>query len=145
MSFIKDFNSDYLSVYLNQSTLNATIKKAKTMIPKIKFDSFAFRGMSGALVTPILAVKCKKHLIMVRKSIEGSHSNCMVEGYTKTKKFIIVDDFIESGNTVNTIIAEVKRFAPKAKCQGILLIGGKFDGNERIPFFYTMTEYKQMY
>jgi orotate phosphoribosyltransferase len=134
-------SSDYLSVYLNHPTFTSSIKKAKTFIPKIEFDSFAFRGMSGALLAPILAIKCKKHLIMIRKSIEGSHSNSMVEGYIKTKKFIIIDDFIESGNTVNTIIAEVKRFAPNAKCSGILLIGGY----SRIPIFYTMAKYKKMY
>ena len=43
--------------------------KALTLFGLDKFDTIAFRGMSGALIGPILADALNKHLILVRKTL----------------------------------------------------------------------------
>jgi orotate phosphoribosyltransferase-like protein len=98
------------------------------------FDSIAFRGVSGALVAPILAHKLKKHLISVRKNTHDSHvmSNYKVEGNVASQSYIIVDDFICSGNTIKTIVNEVmewqERYGYEGKCYAVVCYrAGKHD------------------
>lgn len=84
-----------------------TVKKLRPHAKK--FDSIAFRGMSGSLVAPAVAAKLRKHLIMVRKN-DQNHSGATVEGYGLSKAYIIIDDFVDSGATVATIIKEIRRW-----------------------------------
>jgi hypoxanthine phosphoribosyltransferase len=44
----------------------------------------------------------------------------MVEGDRATLRYIIVDDVIASGKTVQEIHKEIDKFAPQAKCIGVL-------------------------
>ncbi len=73
---------------------------------KVQFDTIVCRGTSGLLVAPFVAMAMKKHLIIVRKS-DGNHYGSPTEGYTNPGRFIIVDDFIASGNTCRTIIQTI--------------------------------------
>lgn len=132
--------SEYLDDYLCSKNLNKIIKKVKKSInSKLVFDSIAFRGMSGALLAPTLAIRLNKQLIMVRKKTE-THSGLIVEGNLKSKKYIIVDDFIDSGLTVANILMEIKRVFPRASCQGILLAHGGFR-----PEFIPIRSFKKRY
>lgn len=99
-----------------------TIQLALAALKKYQkdYDSIAFTGMSGALFAPELSRTLNKHLIMVRKSTKQSHSSLMVEGNSRCKKYIIVDDFISTGSTVQRIQKKVKKFAPDAICIGVL-------------------------
>ena len=54
----------------------------------IECDAIAFRGMSGALVGPMVALELGKEFIMVRKRNANSHSSYMVEGNTR-----LIDNF----------------------------------------------------
>jgi len=81
------------------------IESARMKLAGIEFDSFAFRGMSGALIASVLAREMKKTLIMVRK--ESSHSMRSVEGDFGAKRYVIIDDFIESGDTCVEIVREI--------------------------------------
>lgn len=68
-----------------------------------QFDYLAISGFSGALVAPIVADKLKKQIVLVRKGGDSSHSaNLNVEGPTEGR-YIIFDDFIATGHTVNYI------------------------------------------
>ena len=82
------------------------------------FDSIAFRGVSGALVAPAVAVQLGKGLVVVRVSKRSNHSGRMVEGSTK-KRYIIIDDFISMGETVTKIITEIKKWRKEMECIGI--------------------------
>jgi|SRR5579871_2781727 len=85
------------------------------------FDAIAFRGMSGALLAPPLAMKLGKSLLMVRKTLEGNHGDVgYVEGDKHARAYVIVDDFRSSGATCREIIEQIERFAPQAKCIGLL-------------------------
>jgi hypoxanthine phosphoribosyltransferase len=128
--------SPYLAYLLAPLKLRQIVNNAIRTLPKKKFDSIAFRGMSGAIVAPIIAMKLKKNLIMVRKNGEETHSLSKVEGFSRSKRYIIVDDFIESGETAANIYFEVKDFAPKAECIGLLVVCDGRNGNE--PLFHTL-------
>lgn len=118
----------YFCRYLSADVLNraasALVKRLRNV--KHKFDAVAFRGMSGALVAPIIASKLKKHIIMVRKPNDGSHSSYACEGHVSSKAYIIVDDFISGGHTCKTVIDTIQKWQKEhgetlAECYAIAL------------------------
>lgn len=64
------------------------------------FDSIAIRGMSGAMVGPIVAAKLGKEITIIRKP--GTSHADEITGLIGGK-YIILDDFIEYGDTVQII------------------------------------------
>lgn len=80
-----------------------------------QFDAVAFRGVSGALIGPVLADYFDKYLVIVRKPEDGHHnSSCdrlaiydpALRKHTQANnlRYLIVDDFVETGNTVKAIV-----------------------------------------
>lgn len=114
--------SGYMKGRLDPKSGCKTIQLALAALKKYQkdYDSIAFTGMSGALFAPELSRTLNKHLIMVRKSTKQSHSSLMVEGNSRCKKYIIVDDFICTGSTVCRIQKKVKKFVPDGVCIGTL-------------------------
>lgn len=90
----------YLS--LNPKYLNLKVKRTIKRASKLKFDSIAYTGHSGALVAIPVAIALKKHLIIVRKPHEKSHG-VAIEKDNNAKRCLIVDDFIETGKTIRRI------------------------------------------
>ncbi len=124
--------SEYLSSVLAVDSLADIVKRTvKVLKPHVSFfDSIACRGMSGTLVAPAVALALKKDLIIVRK--ESSHSVYKVEGAFHKEAYVIVDDFVSSGNTIVQIINEIKKAESKhlppncvdcMKCYGVALYG----------------------
>jgi hypothetical protein len=68
-----------------------------------KFDTIVFRGMSGALVVPSVADKLGKGMLMIRKQ-DGNHSMYGIEGNVALESYVIIDDLIASGGTLNSIM-----------------------------------------
>jgi adenine/guanine phosphoribosyltransferase-like PRPP-binding protein len=66
---------------------------------KRKFDTFIGRGLSGALMAPVLGRMFDKHFAVVRKPKDGSHSGSVLEGYLG-QRWVFVDDFISTGATI---------------------------------------------
>jgi adenine/guanine phosphoribosyltransferase-like PRPP-binding protein len=97
-----------ISAYLDKPLTTEGLKKilnksARMLRPHLdKFDTIAFRGLSGALVGPMLAMRLKKEMLAVRKG-EDCHTSRKVEGNFSCERYIIVDDLVCSGGTVNTI------------------------------------------
>lgn len=112
----------YLDNYITPDGGRSCIKRAVAALKKYNkdYDTIACRGVSGLLFAPELSRKLNKHLIVVRKSTKDNHSGQLVEGHQSCKRYIIVDDFIFTGATRNAIINGIKKFAPKARCIGIL-------------------------
>ena len=111
-------NASHLDYLINTKELKKTVKKSLEFIRKNKlqdtFDAIAFRGLSGALIAPILASRLDKTLIAVRKhktcekcGNSTAHSYRTVEGNLGANRYIIVDDFVSSGVTVRTIIKSI--------------------------------------
>lgn len=83
---------------------------------ELKFDAIAFSGSSGSAVAFSLAAKHKIPLIYVRKRNEKSHSYSQVECNVKDlqiKTYLIVDDFVDSGATLDYITNTITKFAKK--------------------------------
>lgn len=102
-------SSTYLSCILTPNTLERIVEDTYEVLKRHKneFDAIAFRGMSGAMVAPQVAVKLKKSLLMVRKG-EDCHSYSAVEGEFDIKSYVIVDDLVDTGKTIQTIINSIK-------------------------------------
>lgn len=113
-------HAGYFGKFLEIEKLPQAVKAAVEALKGWKFDAIAFRGMSGTIISVAVALKMKKPMIMVRKSTSDNHSGMWVEGFKKAKTYIILDDFISSGETARTIVEKVKTFSPSAKCLGLL-------------------------
>jgi Phosphoribosyl transferase domain len=90
------------------------------------FDTFAFCGMSGALIAPILAHLMEKELLMVRKNGGDDGSNAArggfyVEGFVRARRIIVVDDLIGAGTTMVNIRKGITAKCPEAKFVAMLL------------------------
>lgn len=74
------------------------ITSAYRNLQGVEFDTFVARGLSGALVAPLLARAMSRNFLIVRKDNDGSHSMSRVEG-TFGRKWVFLDDFIAGGGT----------------------------------------------
>ena len=116
------------------------LKQAQKTVGKseLKFDTIVFSGMSGAIFAPVLALRLKKEIIMVRKESDKyptTHSEYRVEGYIKVQRYIIVDDFISSGASAKYMTDQIREhFNSDAKCVGIY----SYDMGK----FYETTDYR---
>lgn len=111
--------TEYLIPTISAEGRKTVVKRALEHLQHVDFDSIAFTGMSGALLAPTLAYVLDKELIAVRKPDSATHSFHKIEGPKHPKRYVIVDDFICSGGTMEGIIMRVKQFAPNAECVGV--------------------------
>lgn len=101
-----------------------------------EFDAIAFRGVSGALIAPSVAATLGKELLLVRKPNERAHTYSKVEGVKgEAQRYIILDDFISAGSTVNSILEAVREFDSGHKCVAIALYNWKGKTTERLRTF----------
>lgn len=114
--------ASHMRDFLEPLRLQTYINYAVEALRGWDFDSIAFRGMSGALIGPPVALRMNKDMIMVRKESDDTHSPFPVEGRSNINKYVILDDFASSGNTVRQIRKAIKTFQPKAKCLGYLSV-----------------------
>jgi hypoxanthine phosphoribosyltransferase len=102
-------NADYIGPSVNPNIRADKVAKAVTALADVKFDAVAARGMSGAIIGGIIAHELKKPMFVVRKNkyTEETHHSCLpVEGpvnWSPPATYVIVDDFVGSGNTVRRI------------------------------------------
>lgn len=116
----KRLKTDYLDAF-DHKKRQVAIDKCISILKAFPEDvGLVFTGLSGQLVGIPLAHITNRPFAIVRQA-PSSHSYLKVEGYINVTKYIIIDDFIESGKTIKTIIKEMTKAAPEAKCVGILL------------------------
>ena len=118
MSYLE---TTYLHRALDPKTLNEQIKIICRRLRRYKddFDTIVIRGMSGALVGSAVAIKLNKGITIIRKD-ESRHSYRDVEGNKEHTRYVIIDDLISYGTTVEEIIKNMKLFN-KGKLIGIIL------------------------
>lgn len=113
-----------------QKTVNKTVTFAEELHKKYQFDTIVFCGMSGAAMAFLLSHWLSLPLICVRKPTDGSHfhnywnfqeKGLVCEGNMDAKRYLIVDDFIATGDTVNRIINAIKKEVPNAVCVSMLM------------------------
>lgn len=86
------------------------VRQARKHLNPDRFDTLVGRGISGALVVPILAHALKKNFVIVRKPDDGSHSEFGIEG-TLGSRWIFVDDLIDSGATFRATKVAINEMA----------------------------------
>jgi len=112
---MRQIYSDYMTDALMRRQEAITFCVGKLAPHVAAFDTIAFRGMSGALIAPIVADKLNKSLTLVRKQEvdeHKSHAEYPVEGALFVD-YVIVDDFTNSGRTLREIqkrIFEAERY-----------------------------------
>lgn len=129
-------------------------KRLITLRKKTKFEAIAFRGSSGAALAYPISVELGIPLIHIRKVDEDSHGQA-VESSNNIKNYIIIDDVICSGSTMNAIIEAMKIQESRVdgifvtpKCIGIVLYSSRkygrptfYDDDKKIRIHYWGTTY----
>jgi len=86
-----------------------------------EFDAIAVSGSSGLLVGPCVADLLQKNIILVRKPVDDTHSSEVVEG-PKDGRYIIIDDLIDSGATIQRITRSIRsQLCEYSQCVGMVL------------------------
>jgi len=83
------------------------IKNAKRALTGVDYDTMVGTGLSGSLVIPTLARALGKEWAIIRKASESSHAGAGFEG-TIGKRWIFVDDFMETGSTERAVMQGVR-------------------------------------
>jgi len=113
--------ASHLTMMLTPDRAKYTVRQVIKMIKDrgLEFDAIACRGVSGLLIAPIVAMRLNKSLIVVRKG-EDTHSMYTVEGDHGARRYLILDDFIDQGDTVREIASEIYATNRLARCVGFI-------------------------
>lgn len=140
--------SGYSLEYSRDKT-NRVAKALKHMIPKAMqltgADAVVVRGTSGVSAAFAALVYVDFNLVHLRKQNDGAHG-APVEGHQPFSKYLILDDFIDTGDTVRGIIADLdglaKQQGVEVECVGALMYGSDAFASEdmNLPVWYFMTE-----
>lgn len=111
--------ADYFKSAFRAEDRDSVISRALRALAPIEFDAVAVRGMSGAMIGPVIAHEMHKDLILVRKQGDEAHSRgSYCHHLSDIENYVIVDDFITTGHTLKEIIKCVSNLRPKAKIAG---------------------------
>jgi adenine/guanine phosphoribosyltransferase-like PRPP-binding protein len=117
--------TDYLNKVYRVSQFTKTVERAVKVLRKFRrkhpFEAIAFTGTSGAALAYPLSYLLGVPLICVRKSTRDNHFGYKLEGCMTADNYIIVDDFIESGKTIERVKKSVEKEVIDTKCVGIYL------------------------
>lgn len=83
---------------------------------------FAVSGVSGLAFGSAYSVRKRKSLLVVRKEDVKCHTTNKLEGCPKYDQFnyMLVDDLVCTGTTMEYIIRKIAGYNPRARCQGII-------------------------
>ena len=117
-------HSGYLTSIFNpkahKKMVPKVIEKIKKLQRKIKFEAIAFSGFSGAGIVFPTFYETQIPIICVRKE-KTMHGYTVEATKYPIKNYIIIDDFIRSGETIDRIINNLSSYDDFGKCKGILL------------------------
>jgi hypothetical protein len=108
---------DYLQSVLSPGLRAETLRRVADDLVGVAFDTVAVRGVSGLLIGIPIADRLDKRLCVIRKPAEGTHSHHAVEG-EPIGRYLILDDFVVSGETVKTIVETMREKFPSLACAG---------------------------
>lgn len=102
--------SEYLHTIFNPKQMAATFAWLKKQVEKERdaFDCIAFRGASGG---PAFALGALLGIPILHVRKDMGHSHSRIEGcWAGDNRIAIVDDFLQTGTTVHTIMRELHSF-----------------------------------
>jgi len=102
-------HSSYLSGLIEPKTLKLIVdtivgKMTEDLVQGLAFDAIAVRGTSGTVVGGALSLATGLPLVIVRKPGDGTHSSYQIECDDSFKRYVIIDDLISSGATMQHIV-----------------------------------------
>lgn len=109
-------HSGYLEGVFVKAKRDKIIELAVKQLKDVDFDTIAVRGVSGTTIGSILAHVMNKELAVVRKTTTDSHADVLVESPKIVSKYVFVDDFVDSGETLCYAWAALKGTFPSAQC-----------------------------
>jgi adenine/guanine phosphoribosyltransferase-like PRPP-binding protein len=114
---------------LFQRSVNKTVTTAERIRKDTGYDTIVFSGMSGAAMAFMLAHWMNMPLLCVRKRNDSSHFVSQTRKYLEgnahdVRKYLIVDDFISSGATVQYIMDTIRETNVSAECVSLLMYAG---------------------
>lgn len=139
-------HAEYLKSIFDVRLRNRTVAAIAKLLKdkKIKYDAIAVTGVSGITMGSMVAFHLKKRLVIVRKNIggEATHSWIKVEHTERGKlmRYIVIDDLIDSGDTINRIINSIElECGNDVKCAGVVLYdkGVRFKDKDYISKYIT--------
>jgi adenine/guanine phosphoribosyltransferase-like PRPP-binding protein len=116
----------YFDEVLDSQKRKNQVQKAIEILSLFEFSHIVVRGISGITMGSVLAYALNKHLIVLRKTKKDSHTDTLVEdphyeneNWSNQFKYLIVDDFVCSGETVTAILEDMKNHTDgEAECIG---------------------------
>lgn len=129
---VTTFSNTYHSVQTDPYYLKATAERIAGLIDQYKnaldIQAIACSGNSGQSMAYPVSILTHIPVIYVRKEKEYSHGNSIEGPCTNIEKYVIVDDFISTGKTMDFIINKIEEYSKKnvfdssvCKCVGIFL------------------------
>jgi orotate phosphoribosyltransferase len=103
------------------------VKRMAQVREEHPFDTIVFRGISGAAFGFVAGVALQTKVVYVRKEGEKSHGYKLeCNSNSPIKSYIIVDDFVCSGDTIRAIVEQINKRAKQNEqrppaCAGVLL------------------------
>jgi orotate phosphoribosyltransferase-like protein len=105
----------YSAVGMSADAFRTKVRQISEDLPvfmkAVNADTVVVSGSSGLSVAFALRMLVDIPIIMLRKDGEGSHSgkwSAVSDRVITTRRYVILDDFTESGETVNRIIEDMK-------------------------------------
>jgi hypothetical protein len=114
-------HSEYLRGCLHPLALAERLQRAVAALSGWTYGALACRGVSGLFYTAPLTLLVGRPAIVVRKRKEGCHG-MPVEGYREATHYIIIDDFVSTGETARAISRTITEWAPHMHCLGVLQV-----------------------
>jgi adenine/guanine phosphoribosyltransferase-like PRPP-binding protein len=128
--------SDYLHAVFRPENFDGTVKRAIThatrLVENYKVEAIAFSGVSGASLGYILGYTLGVPLMCIRKPRERAHYYGTLEGCTSARRYMIVDDFIATGDTVRNIMETITKECNDSVCVVMMM----FNQDDRQRTFY---------
>ena len=127
----------YIGAQFDPKALRETVNRLSRAIPyymdALKADAIAVTGKSGISVAFAALMEVNFPLIVVRKRGETTHGSPIEgSGDVDVRRYLVLDDFVSSGNTVVEIVSRLDEYAD--------LQGGHIDCAGVIEYGFSMYE-----
>lgn len=133
--------STYIEEVITKHIQKELVKQCVTKIKEEfgNIDAIVVTGLSGLIIGSAVSIKTGKQLVVVRKPRDESHACVEVEGLInlgRSFKYVILDDFIDSGKTLNRIAKKIHSEAGKnTMCVGYLMYNQGYKASKKnLPF-----------
>lgn len=141
---IRHVSTDYLEDVFNpelfQRLVPNAIKMSQDIHEESPYDAIAFSGTSGCSIGFILGYSLNKPIVCIRKPDQESHYknwSCederAFEGFNAPLRYLIVDDCIDSGRTVERIMETININCGKCRCVAMLMFNQPFYKQNFLP------------